>query len=89
MFHLTLGQLLLENDSKFLEPFTSLFDVVDGDGDVTETSPRFSVTAGVTLEVGVRFGSVVPGQFQDTFRYAALTIICAVEALSSPSRVKR
>lgn len=40
MAHLAVGELLLEGHSELLKPCTRSFDVITGDSDMTESTPR-------------------------------------------------
>ena len=51
--HFTIGWSFLESDTKFVESFTSLVDIVYANGDMTESPTRIRVSIGVSLEAGV------------------------------------
>jgi hypothetical protein len=65
IFHLALVEFLLEWNTEILEPLACLFDIFDGDGDVTESLTGFGVSVGVPLEVGIGLGAVVVGELED------------------------
>ena len=67
MSHFTIGWSFLELDTKFVESFTSLLDIVDANGDMTESSTWIRVSIGVSLEVGVRFSTVVVCELEYAF----------------------
>jgi hypothetical protein len=66
-FHPSIRQPLLERNSKLLESFASLLDVINRDADVTKSSTRFSISIRVTFEVGVGFGSMIPSSIESVF----------------------
>lgn len=65
--HFTIGWSFLELDTKFVESLTSLLDIVDANGDMTESSTRIRVSIGVSLEIGVRFSPVVVCELEHAF----------------------
>ena len=67
MSHFTIGWSFLELDTKFVETFTSLLDIVNSNGDMSESPTWIRVTAGVSLEVGIRFGPVVVCELKHAF----------------------
>jgi hypothetical protein len=56
--HGTISQSLDKLDTKRLETFTSLFNIINKDSDMTETLSRFFVTVGI-LEIGLIFSTPV------------------------------
>jgi len=65
--HLSIARLLLELNTQLIEALACLLNVVDGDGDVSEPTPRVGVPIGISLEVGVRFGAVIVGELKDAY----------------------
>ena len=65
MFHVPVGELLLEGHAEGLEAGAGLLDVIDGDGDVAEAAAGVGVAARVALEVVVGLGAVVVGELED------------------------
>ena len=57
----------LELDTKFVESFTSLIDIFDANGDMTESFAWIRVSIGVSLEVRVRFSPVVVCELEHAF----------------------
>ena len=69
MPHLSIARPLLELNTQLIEALARLLNVVDGDRDVSEPTPRIGVPIGISLEVGVRFGAVVVGELEGACEY--------------------
>lgn len=67
VFHLSIGESLLEGNSELLKALASFYDVVDGDGDVAKSFSRFRVSVGVAFEVGIILRAVIMGELEDAF----------------------
>jgi hypothetical protein len=67
MPHLTIGKTLFEGNPKAFKTRTCLLDIAHGDSDVTKAPARFSIAAGVALEVRVRLGAVVVSELKDAW----------------------
>ena len=65
VFHVPVGELLLEVHTESLEAGAGLLDVIDGDGDVAEAAAGVGVAAGVAGEGGVGLGAVVVGELEN------------------------
>lgn len=57
--HLPIGGAFLEVDVQGLESFTCLFNVVDGDGDVSKAPAGAGVAGCIALEIRIVLGAVV------------------------------
>ena len=68
VLHFTIGWSFFELDTKSLKSFTNFLEIVYSNGNVSKSSTWIGViTAVISLEVRVRFGSVVVCEFKHTF----------------------
>ena len=67
MPHLSVRGPLLELNTKLIEALAGLVNVINRKRDVAEPTAWLAIAVRVALEVGVRFGAVVVGQFKDTY----------------------
>lgn len=67
MLHRSIGKSLLERHAELLKARAGSLDVVDRDGDVSESSTGVSVSVGIALEVRVRFRAMVVRQLQNAY----------------------
>ena len=70
--HLSITRPLLKLYAQFLEALACLFNIVDGDRDMSESLSWFRVTVCVSFEIGVGLGAVVMCELEDT---------CAIDAI--------
>jgi hypothetical protein len=75
--HLPVGKTFLERDVESLKPLAGLANVVNCNGDMSESSTRLRVSAGVSLEIGVVLSAVIVSKLQD----ACLRIVTANKLL--------
>lgn len=74
--HLALFQRLLESHAHLLKPFTSFFDIINRDRDMTKallddvvcSGFDICIAGGVALKLGVRFSAMVVGKLKDGCR---------------------
>lgn len=71
--HATVRKLLLERVPRILKSFAGHLDVVDGDGQVTESTVWFCVAVDHAV-VGIALRAVVMGEFDDTVAVRPVTV---------------
>ena len=65
IFHVTIGEALLERYTELLKTCTRLPDVIDRDSDMSKAPARVRVTARIPLKVGIGLGPVVVRELQN------------------------
>lgn len=66
VLHPSVRQSLLEWNTERLEAGTASLDVRDRDGNVSESTTRVGVSAGISLEIGVVLGTMVVREFKNS-----------------------